>query len=232
MLARRQNDITTAEVCTIASRILTILKKVHKIGKVYNDLKLDNILVGSTKTIQPQSKEQSSLLEDEDLFEQIWLIDFGLCTDYLDALGNHVKEGQTEEFVGNLAMSSGNAMSFRVLSRRDDLISLSYLMIYIKNGHLDFLDCIDNNTKFSSKLFQKVSNLKKQMTPSSLCPANSPTAPFLPFVDYVHSLKFDQKPDYEMLLEMLKKIREEEKESGWEDQSCQKTFLTHSSNRE
>lgn len=46
-------------------------------GLVYNDLKLDNILVGD---------------KDDQNLHQIRMIDFGLATPYLDANGNHIKE--------------------------------------------------------------------------------------------------------------------------------------------
>jgi serine/threonine protein kinase len=51
---------------------------VHKLGKVYNDLKLENILIGD------QNNSPKSLSE-------IRLIDFGLVTDYLDSQGNHIE---------------------------------------------------------------------------------------------------------------------------------------------
>ena len=96
-------------------------------------MKLDNIIVGDSES-SPES------------LSTIRLIDFGLCTNYLDAQGNHISFGNSEEFVGNLALSSKNAMNFNTLSRRDDLISLTYLMVYMTNGYLDFLNCIDEET--------------------------------------------------------------------------------------
>ena len=61
----------------------------------------------------------------------IKLIDFGLCTDYLDATGAHLKFENQTKFIGNLSLSSKNAMNFMTVSRRDDLISLTYLLIYM-----------------------------------------------------------------------------------------------------
>lgn len=60
-------------------RLIELLEKIHKLGKVYNDLKLENILVGD------QHSTPASMHE-------IRIIDFGLVTDYLDADGNHVEE--------------------------------------------------------------------------------------------------------------------------------------------
>ena len=98
-----------------------MLEKVHAIGLVFNDLKLDNIMVGD-------SDNSPNSLDD------IRLIDFGLSTEYLDAKGQHIKFGLTKEFKGSMAMSSKYSMSFCTLGRRDDLISLTYLIIYMRTG--------------------------------------------------------------------------------------------------
>jgi len=91
----------------------------------YNDLKLDNILVGEG------TPETQHLIK---------LVDFGLATPFIDSQGNHIQFEKRSDFVGNLAMSSYNAMNFNTLSRRDDLISLTYLLVYMIQGHLEFLN--------------------------------------------------------------------------------------------
>ena len=45
-----------------------MIEKLHSIGYIYNDLKLDNLCVGNAKERDPESLK---------------LIDFGLCTKYL-----------------------------------------------------------------------------------------------------------------------------------------------------
>ena len=103
-------------MCQIGIRLLHHLEEIHKIGLVYNDLKLDNILVGD-KDSSPNS------------LSDIRLIDFGLCTRYLDMQGNHIEMTSQETFLGNMALGSVNAMNFKSVSRRDDLISLTYLFL-------------------------------------------------------------------------------------------------------
>ena len=55
-----------------------MIEKVHEIGLVYNDLKLDNIMIGDAMS-SPNS------------MHEIKLIDFGLTTSYIDAKGMHIK---------------------------------------------------------------------------------------------------------------------------------------------
>ena len=52
-----------------------MIEKLHSIGYVYNDLKLDNLCVGAAKEGNP---------------ELLKLIDFGLCTKYMDRDGKHI----------------------------------------------------------------------------------------------------------------------------------------------
>ena len=54
-----------------------MFEKIHSIGYIYNDLKEDNICLGTPREINPHSLK---------------LIDFGLCTKYLDSAGKHVTQ--------------------------------------------------------------------------------------------------------------------------------------------
>lgn len=128
-LIEQGNAFSMRTVCQIGIQLLQMLQQLHLIGKVYNDLKLDNILV---------SKEST---DDQILIK---LIDFGLATSFIDAQGMHIKREQTSDFKGNLAMSSIHAMNFETMSRRDDLLSLTYVLVYMCQGQLDFLN-VDPN---------------------------------------------------------------------------------------
>lgn len=118
ILNMRNQRFSLKTVCQVGHRLVTILEKLHSIGKIYNDLKLENIIVGDGECSKPS-------------MSHIRLIDFGLCTDYLDKDGSHIKFGYTKEFIGNMALSSKYAMGFHTVSRRDDMIQLSYLVIYM-----------------------------------------------------------------------------------------------------
>ena len=115
-LLELQCSFSLKTVCQIGIEILHIFERLHSIGVIYNDLKMDNILVsdGTSETLH-----------------QLKLIDFGLATRYLDDNGKHIKKEKRKKFVGNLALSSSHAMKFNAVSRRDDLISLCYMLIYI-----------------------------------------------------------------------------------------------------
>lgn len=69
----------------------------------------------------------------------IYLVDFGVSTKYLDKDDTHINMGESDIFVGSVLFSSKNAMMNKLQSRRDDLISLCYLLVYMLSGKLEFL---------------------------------------------------------------------------------------------
>ena len=96
--------------------MLEALEAVHSIGRTYNDLKLDNVIV-----------ERSG---------KATLIDFGLCKKYIDSQGIHVSESaESESFQGHVMFSSPHILNFGVASRKDDLYQLCYMLLYLLNGN-------------------------------------------------------------------------------------------------
>ena len=60
------------------------------------------------------------------------LIDFGYATRYIDESSKkHIKNQRLDEFRGNGEFASVNQLNLNSTSRRDDLISLYYLLVYI-----------------------------------------------------------------------------------------------------
>ena len=76
-------------------------------------------------------------LKDE---PRIILMNFEHCTDYFTKDGVHKTRGLVDRFRGNASMASVNAMDFKRTSRRDDLISLTYLLTYMIQGFSTFID--------------------------------------------------------------------------------------------
>jgi casein kinase 1 len=98
--------------------MVDLLETFHGKGYIHCDLKPDNIMIGDFK-------------EDLKNMNKIYLIDFGISNKYLDDEGNHIKHRSNVPFKGNLIFSSKNAFAETTLSRRDDIISLMYMLIYL-----------------------------------------------------------------------------------------------------
>lgn len=107
------------EILRFGREILRILEGVHKKGFVHNDIKPENIMINNS---------------------EIWLIDFEFASRYLQD-GEHIEQEDVDYFKGNMFFASHNRMCFKTASRRDDLISLLYLLVYyINTGNFIELD--------------------------------------------------------------------------------------------
>jgi serine/threonine protein kinase len=99
--------------------MLNSFQNLHNIGYTHNDIKPGNIMID----IAPDNRSQIKTT----------LIDFGFSHGFLSSSGKHLKMDDVETFQGNLSFSSLQQMSFKTTSRRDDLISLTYLMLSLLN---------------------------------------------------------------------------------------------------
>ena len=78
----------------------------------------------------------------------ITLIDFSVSTTFLDKDGAHKPDQDTHNFSGNLIYSSLHVMKLKskfqslnkiAPSRRDDMMSVMYLLLYLKQGSLPWM---------------------------------------------------------------------------------------------
>ena len=93
----KQSLFTTKMACDIALQIVDMLEAVHEAGYVFNDLKLDNLVLPAgtnlsqmlrAKQSEPQTEEADNELEHLDLT----LVDFGFATKYLRQTNSDKKE--------------------------------------------------------------------------------------------------------------------------------------------
>lgn len=111
---------TMFTIMSVIRELIVAISLVHESGHVYNDIKMENVMIKKYKN--PSTRFY------------IKLIDYGFVTKYTDDAGNHLKPGKVNFFKGNLLFSSVSTLNFNVPSRKDDLISLCYLMLYLFNG--------------------------------------------------------------------------------------------------
>ncbi|KAJ6291919.1 hypothetical protein OIU76_023920 [Salix suchowensis] len=106
----------------IAVEAISILEKLHIKGFVHGDVKPENFLLG-----QPGSADEKKL----------YLIDLGLASRWKDASsGQHVDYDQRPDVFRTIRYASVHAHLGRTGSRRDDLESLAYTLIFLIKGRL------------------------------------------------------------------------------------------------
>lgn len=161
-------------VACIAIEAISILEKMHSRGYVHGDVKPENFLLGS-----PGSPDEKKL----------FLVDLGLATRWRDSAGLHVEYDQRPDvFRGTVRYASVHAHLGRTGSRRDDLESLAYTLIFLIRGRLPWQGYQGENKGFL------VCKKKMSTPPDALC-CFCPQS-FKSFVEYVVNLKFDEEPNY------------------------------------
>lgn len=171
----------------IGIQLLDRLSDLHSIGYIHADLKPDNILLASAnRKIKKSSK--------------IILIDYGISRSYRDAFGDHVPFRKKVPFCGNLLFASKNAFLQYEQSRRDDLISLLYLVSFFVTGDLAWIVELRSN---EDEFFDYVAKVKINLTPEEICTGSA--RGLLPFAREIFSYDYLDKPDYPKLKHMLVK---------------------------
>jgi len=126
----------------------------------------------------------------------LYLIDFGLSKKYIDLkTGEHVKFKNNHKLNGTARFASVHALEGYELSRRDDLESLCYVLIYLLKGTLPWAR-LKNKNKYEK--YKLILNMKKKMSEDIL--VGDPNIPeFTDFIKYCRGLKFEEDPDYDYL---------------------------------
>ena len=144
--------------------------------------------------------------------DTLHIIDFGLAKQYRDPCTHiHTKYRTDLSPIGTARYSSINAQSGFELSRRDDLESLSYILIYFLRGSLPWQD-LPGSMKRKQTLML---DMKKAITPQILCEGLPVEFEFI--LDHARKLKFEQRPNYRYLRGLVRKLlSKQEPTVDWE----------------
>ena len=164
------------DISSTAIQILDRIEWVHSNNYIYRDIKPNNFLFGQ---------------KDKDV---LYLIDFGLSKKYKSSkTGKHITSKNIEKFYGTSRYASIYAMSGKEQSRRDDIISIGYMIIYLMKRNLPWIKIKFKNFK---ECYNKIYEMKKNMKSEDLC--KDLPKEILDYMKYAISLEFEQKPDYKI----------------------------------
>jgi serine/threonine protein kinase len=169
------DQISLKVVLHLATQMLTLVEQIHAYGILHRDLKPANFLL---KTNAQQISE-------------LYLIDFGLAKCFLDEKSRHLSIKTNEVIVGTQRYMSINTHQGLTASRRDDLESIGYIIIFLYHGQLSWQN---------QKSISKVVELKQKLDYSDTI------GEFVLFVRYCRNLGFTDKPNYAYLRGMLENL--------------------------
>jgi len=172
-------------VLMLADQMLRRIEWVHSKNFLHRDLKPDNFLMGLGKR-----------------GNQVFLIDFGLAKKYRDPKTHqHIPFREHKSLTGTARYASVNAHLGKEQSRRDDLESLGFVLLYFMRGTLPWQGLKAPTKK---QKYDKISEKKVQTPVDQLC-KGSPIE-FQTYLVYTKSLLFEEKPDYGYMRKLFREL--------------------------
>ncbi|VDM21587.1 unnamed protein product [Wuchereria bancrofti] len=164
---------------------LSRIEYIHSRDFIHRDIKPDNFLMGLGK--------KGNL---------VYIIDFGLAKKYRCSRTHaHIPYRENKNLTGTARYASVNTHLGIEQSRRDDIESLGYVLMYFNRGTLPW-----QGLKAATKRqkYDKISEKKMSTPVEELC-AGYPEA-FAAYLKYCKCLGFEEQPDYSHLRQLFRNL--------------------------
>ncbi len=144
----KNKSFSLKTVCILAIQMLQRIEFIHEKGFIHRDIKPENFVIGLN--------EKSNTVH---------IIDFGLSKRYKDKnSGAHIQYRENRHLVGTARYASINAHLGIEQSRRDDIESIGYVLVYFYLGRLPW-----QSKQEKAKSPQKIMDKKMITPPEILC---------------------------------------------------------------
>ncbi|CAD8201251.1 unnamed protein product [Paramecium pentaurelia] len=170
-------NFDTTTILNTGQQMIQLLKDLHHSNIIHRDIKPENFVVFQDK---------------------LHLIDFGLSKQYIQD-GKHIEFRENKGMIGTARYASINSLKGNEQSRRDDLESVGYLLIYLYMGTLPWNNIVADDKTVK---YYKIQRMKEAFRPESYI--NLPPE-LSKYLEYVRRLKFDQQPDYDYLFKLFRR---------------------------
>ncbi|XP_067104435.1 casein kinase I isoform X6 [Osmerus mordax] len=177
---------TMKTVLMLADQMISRIEYVHTKNFIHRDIKPDNFLMGIGRHCN-----------------KLFLIDFGLAKKYRDnRTRQHIPYREDKNLTGTARYASINAHLGIEQSRRDDMESLGYVLMYFNRTSLPWQGLKVGQAATKKQKYEKISE-KKMSTPVEVLCKGFP-AEFAMYLNYCRGLRFEEAPDYMYLRQLFR----------------------------
>lgn len=172
-------------VLMLADQLLQRLEIIHTKCYIHRDIKPDNFLIGRGSRRH-----------------MIYVIDFGLAKMYRDPRTHrHIPYKEGKNLTGTARYASINTHQGIEQSRRDDLESLGYVLMYFLRGSLPWQGLKATTKK---QKYEKILERKMSVAAEMLCKGFP--SEFAAYFEHIRSLRFEDRPDYDYLKRLFREL--------------------------
>lgn len=176
-------------VLMLADQLITRIEYIHKKSYIHRDIKPENFLMGVGKRGR-----------------QVNVVDFGLAKRYRDLNTHfHIPYCDNKQLIGTARYSSINTHLGIEQSRRDDMESLGYMLLYFCHGSLPWQGL---KAKTKREKYDRIMEKKMNAPIKVLC--RGLPGEFETYMERTRSLEFEDKPDYAYLRGIFRDLFERE----------------------
>jgi serine/threonine protein kinase len=173
---QKRGSPTGVHLSKIMWLLLDMIENIHKHWVLHRDIKPHNFMIKGG---------------------EFFLIDFGLATFYMNENGEHCPDDGTQTMIGSPYFASLRIHEGHRYSRRDDLISLGYVILFMTGFSWDITTQPTNGSPLdlSYPINRELQCQKGIVVPMDIH--------LRYFIDYVYKLEYDENPKYQAMKKLF-----------------------------